>query len=57
VHADATCPTQWARTTQRLMRGAGVHSRLRWWPGEDHTFYARWQDAMNVTIGFLRQNL
>jgi dipeptidyl aminopeptidase/acylaminoacyl peptidase len=55
--ADATCPPQWARTTQRLMRGAGVHSRLRWWPGEDHTFYARWQDAMNVTIGFLRQNL
>jgi dipeptidyl aminopeptidase/acylaminoacyl peptidase len=55
--ADATCPPRWARTTQRLMRGAGVDSRLRWWPGEDHTFYARWQDSMDETIGFLRQNL
>jgi uncharacterized protein len=55
--ADATCPPHWARTTQRLMGEADVDSRLRWWPGEDHTFYARWQDAMDETIRFLRQNL
>jgi dipeptidyl aminopeptidase/acylaminoacyl peptidase len=55
--ADATCPPRWARTTQRLMRSAGVDSRLRWWPGEDHAFYARWQDAMDVTIRFLRTRL
>ena len=54
---DATCPPAWARTTQRLMREAGVDSRLRWWPGEDHTFYARWQDAMDETVRFLRREL
>ena len=55
--ADATCPPRWARTTQGLMREAGVDSRLRWWPGEDHAFYARWQDAMDVTIRFLQGRL
>jgi dipeptidyl aminopeptidase/acylaminoacyl peptidase len=55
--ADATCPPRWARTTQRLMRSAGADSRLRWWPGEDHAFYARWQDAMDVTLAFLRSRL
>jgi uncharacterized protein len=55
--ADATCPPRWARTTQRLMRSAGVDGRLRWWPGEDHAFYARWQDAMDVTVRFLRSRL
>jgi uncharacterized protein len=55
--ADATCPPRWARTTQGLMEDAGVDSRLSWWPGEDHAFYARWQDAMDETIRFLRQNL
>jgi dipeptidyl aminopeptidase/acylaminoacyl peptidase len=55
--ADRTCPPRWARTTQRLMRTAGVDSRLRWWPGEDHAFYARWQDSMDETIRFLRSRL
>ena len=55
--ADATCPPRWARTTQRLMKEAGVDSRLSWWPGEDHTFYARWQDAMDETVQFLRRRL
>ncbi len=55
--ADATCPPRWARTTQHLMRAAGVDSRLRWWPGEDHAFYARWQDSMDETIRFLRARL
>jgi len=55
--ADGTCPPRWARTTQRLMSGAGVDSRLTWWPREDHAFYARWQDSMDQTLRFLRQNL
>ena len=55
--ADGTCPPPWARTTQRLMRVAGVDSRLTWWPGEDHAFYARWQDSMDQTIRFLRDRL
>jgi len=55
--ADGTCPPPWARTTQRLMQEAGVDSRLRWWQGEDHAFYARWQDSMDETITFLRQRL
>jgi dipeptidyl aminopeptidase/acylaminoacyl peptidase len=55
--ADSTCPPRWATATQRLMRAAGVDSRLRWWPGEDHAFYARWQDAMDETIRFLRARL
>ena len=55
--ADGTCPPRWARATQRLMRAAGVDSRLRWWAGEDHTFYARWQQAMDVTLQFLRSRL
>ena len=52
--ADGTCPPPWARTTQRLMQADGVDSRLRWWEGEDHAFYARWQDSMNETLRFLR---
>jgi dipeptidyl aminopeptidase/acylaminoacyl peptidase len=55
--ADGTCPPPWARTTQRLMKAAGVDSRLRWWDGEDHAFYARWQDSMDETIRFLRRRL
>jgi dipeptidyl aminopeptidase/acylaminoacyl peptidase len=55
--ADGTCPPQWARTTQRLMREAGVDSRLSWWQGEDHAFYARWQDSMDQTLRFLRREL
>ena len=52
--ADGTCPPPWARTTQGLMRSDGVDSRLSWWEGEDHAFYARWQDSMDETIRFLR---
>lgn len=55
--ADATCPPRWATETQRAMRAAGVRSRLRWYDGEDHAFYARWQDSMDHTIAFLRRQL
>ena len=49
--ADGTCPPPWARTTQRPDAAAGVDSRLRWWQGEDHAFYARWQDSMDGRSG------
>jgi len=52
--ADGTCPPRWAAETQRLMRRAGVDSRLAWYPGEDHAFYALWQQSMDRTIAFLR---
>lgn len=51
---DGTCPPRWAAETQRLMRRAGVESRLAWYPGEDHAFYARWKQSMDRTITFLR---
>lgn len=51
---DATCPPQWARDTQRLMRAAGVDARLTFYPGEDHAFYDRWQDSMDRSIRFIR---
>ena len=54
---DATCPPRWAAETQRLMRAAGVDSRLLWYPGEDHAFYALWQRSMDRTIAFLRAEL
>jgi dipeptidyl aminopeptidase/acylaminoacyl peptidase len=53
---DGTCPPRWAAETQRLMRRNGVDSRLIWYPGEDHTFYARWQASMDRTITFLRES-
>ena len=36
--ADETCPFPWATTTQRLLRGAGVDSRLEVYQGEQHAF-------------------
>jgi uncharacterized protein len=54
---DATCPPRWSRETQRLLRGAGVDSTLVTYPGEDHTFYARWADSMVRTTQFLRRQL
>ena len=54
---DATCPPRWSRATHRLMRAAGVDSRLVTYPGEDHTFYARWEDSIRLTVRFLRRHL
>jgi dipeptidyl aminopeptidase/acylaminoacyl peptidase len=54
---DATCPPVWARTTQRLLEEADVESTLIEYPGEDHTFYARWQDSMIRSVQFLRRQL
>jgi dipeptidyl aminopeptidase/acylaminoacyl peptidase len=54
---DATCPPRWSRTTQRLLQRAGVDSTLVEYAGEDHTFYARWQDSIVRTVRFLRRQL
>ncbi|WP_082574710.1 MULTISPECIES: alpha/beta fold hydrolase [unclassified Nocardioides] len=54
---DATCPPRWSRTTHRLLERAGVDSTLVEYPGEDHAFYARWQDSIVRTVRFLRRHL
>jgi dipeptidyl aminopeptidase/acylaminoacyl peptidase len=54
---DGTCPPPWSRTTQRLLERAGVDSRLVEYAGEDHAFYARWQDSIERTVHFLRRRL
>jgi dipeptidyl aminopeptidase/acylaminoacyl peptidase len=55
--ADSTCPPAWSRTTHRLLREAGVDATLVEYPGEEHTFYARWQDSIVRTVAFLRRQL
>jgi dipeptidyl aminopeptidase/acylaminoacyl peptidase len=55
-----SCPitrVAWSRATQRLLEKAGVDSRLVEYPGEDHTFSARWQDSIVRTVRFLRAQL
>lgn len=54
---DASCPLPWARETQRLMRRAGVDSRLVTYEGEQHAFGPRWLDSMRTTVAFLRRQL
>ncbi len=54
---DETCPFPWARDTERLMKGAGVDSRLFVYEGEAHAFGPQWQLAMDRTIRFLREHL
>ena len=49
------CPPRWARTSQRLMRDAGVDATLQLYEGEGHAFYARWQDSMDRSIRFIRR--
>jgi dipeptidyl aminopeptidase/acylaminoacyl peptidase len=55
--ADGTCPPPWSRTTQRLLERAGARSRLVEYAGEDHAFYARWQESIELTVRFLRRQL
>jgi dipeptidyl aminopeptidase/acylaminoacyl peptidase len=54
---DGTCPPVWSRTTQRLLERADVDSTLLEYAGEDHTFYARWQESMVRSVKFLRDRL
>jgi dipeptidyl aminopeptidase/acylaminoacyl peptidase len=54
---DSTCPPAWSRTTHRLLQDAGVHATLVEYPGEEHAFYARWEDSIVRTVAFLRRQL
>jgi dipeptidyl aminopeptidase/acylaminoacyl peptidase len=54
---DASCPIAWSRTTQRLLRRAGVDSRLEVYPGEQHAFGPQWPLSMERTVRFLRRQL
>src|SRR5690606_3757117 len=42
---DDSCPVDWSRTTQRLLRRAGVDSTLRLFEGEQHAFGPQWLDS------------
>jgi len=55
--SDSTCPPRWSRTTHRLLTDAGVRNTLVEYPGEEHAFYARWQDSIERTVRFLRNRL
>jgi len=54
---DESCPVAWSRTTQRLLRGAGVDSRLEIYRGEQHAFGPQWPLSMERTVRFLRREL
>jgi dipeptidyl aminopeptidase/acylaminoacyl peptidase len=54
---DESCPVRWSRTTQRLLRRAGVDSRLEIYRGEQHAFGPQWPLSMERTVGFLRREL
>jgi uncharacterized protein len=54
---DESCPLPWARTTQRLMRRAGVDSTLELYEGEQHAFGPQWVASMETTVRFLRRHL
>ncbi len=54
---DESCPVGWSRTTQRLLRGAGVDSTLEIYRGEQHAFGPQWPLSMERTVRFLRREL
>jgi dipeptidyl aminopeptidase/acylaminoacyl peptidase len=54
---DESCPVAWSRTTQRLLRRAGVDSRLEVYRGEQHAFGPQWPLSMERTVRFLRRQL
>ena len=55
--SDDSCPIRWSRSTHRLMRQAGVDSRLLVYPEEEHAFVPQWDESMRRTIAFLRRNV
>ena len=55
--ADDTCPIAWSRTTQSMLREAGVRSRLDVYDGEHHAFGPQWPESMRRTVAFLRREL
>lgn len=54
---DDSCPIAWSRTTQALLREAGVSSRLEVYEGEQHAFGPQWPESMVRTVAFLRRHL
>jgi dipeptidyl aminopeptidase/acylaminoacyl peptidase len=54
---DESCPVAWSRTTQRLLRRAGVESTLEIYRGERHAFGPQWPLSMERTVRFLRRQL
>ena len=54
---DDSCPIAWSRTTQRLLRAAGVRSTLEVYDGEQHAFGPQWPASMRRTVTFLRRQL
>ena len=54
---DESCPIAWSHTTQRLLRRAGVDSRLEVYRGEQHAFGPQWPLSMERTVRFLRREL
>jgi dipeptidyl aminopeptidase/acylaminoacyl peptidase len=54
---DDSCPIAWSRTTQGLLRDAGVRSRLDVYDGEQHAFGPQWPESMRRTVAFLRREL
>jgi dipeptidyl aminopeptidase/acylaminoacyl peptidase len=54
---DDSCPVGWSRTTQRLLRKAGVDSTLEIYRGEQHAFGPQWPLSMERTVRFLRRQL
>jgi len=54
---DDSCPIAWSRETQRLLRRAGVDSRLEIYRGEQHAFGPQWPLSMERTVRFLRRQL
>jgi dipeptidyl aminopeptidase/acylaminoacyl peptidase len=54
---DSTCPIAWSRATHRALLRAGVDATLITYPGEGHTFAARWRDSIRESIRFFNRNL
>ena len=52
---DESGPFPWALTTARLLKEAGVQRRLDVYPGEMHSFIPRWQDSIERTVRFIRE--
>jgi dipeptidyl aminopeptidase/acylaminoacyl peptidase len=55
--SDDICPIEWSRETHRLLRAAGVASRLTVHDGEEHAFGPQFPRAMQATVAFLRRHL
>ncbi|MEZ0578694.1 alpha/beta hydrolase family protein [Nocardioides sp. MH1] len=55
--ADETCPLRWSRETARLLHEAGDRATLAVYPGEGHSFGARFDSSMERSERFLADQL